>query len=297
MQSVLLWFSRRWLSLVNYMGMWSVESRQRVANVLACIFWFCIPKRRHIMLTNYRLCFPQWTEKERVAMAKSCYRKMCRAMLDHGVLWNASAQEIQNFVKIDESTRRLLQSPDQRPLIVIAPHFIGLDATGIAFNTLVRGVSLYQTQSNPVWDEAVLKGRKRFSDPVLIAKSNASDLRPVIRAMKDGMPFYYLPDMDHGRSNSIFVPFFGVPAATLPMASRLARLLKAKVVMCVVEMTSTGYQVHMSDPWENFPTKDYEADTLRVTQELERWIRKFPDQYMWAHRRFKTRPEGQSSVY
>ena len=84
-------------------------------------------------------------------------------------------------------------------------------------------MSLYQTQSNPVWDEAILAGRKRFSDPVLVAKSSASDLRPVIRAMKDGLPFFYLPDMDHGRKNSIFLPFCGVEAATIPMVSRLAR--------------------------------------------------------------------------
>ena len=297
MKPLLLWFSRQWLKLVNRMGSWSMASRVRAANFLALIFWIFVPKRRRIMLTNFELCFPQWSQKQREQMAKRCYQKMCRAMLDHGVLWNASAEQIREFVKIDEATCQLLQSQNERPLIIIAPHFIGLDAAGVALNTVVRGVSLYQTQSNPVWDEAVLRGRKRFSDPVLIAKSNASDLRPVIRAMKQGLPFYYLPDMDHGRANSIFVPFFGVPAATLPMASRLARLLKAKVVMCIVEMTESGYEVHLSEPWENFPTADYEADTLRVTQELEKWIEKYPDQYMWSHRRFKTRPQGEPSVY
>ena len=81
------------------------------------------------------------------------------------------------------------------------------------------------------------------------------------------------------------------------MASRLAKLTKAKVIMLVAEMTETGYQVHSTDLWENFPTDDYEADTLRVTQVLEEWIRKYPDQYMWTHRRFKTRPEGEASLY
>ena len=122
-------------------------------------------------------------------------------------------------------------------------------------------------------------------------------MRPIIRAMRQGFPFYYLPDMDHGRRNSIFVPFFGVPAATLPMASRLAKLTHAKVVMLVAEMTRDGYQVHATELWDNFPTDDYEADTLRVTQELQKWIQKYPDQYMWTHRRFKTRPEGESSLY
>lgn len=178
----------------------------------------------------------------------------------------------------------------------MAPHFAGLDAAGIALNTYVRGVSLYQKQSNPAWDEAVLAGRKRFSDPVLIAKSNESDLRPVLRAIRRAS-FYYLPDMDHGIKNSIFVPFFGVQAATLPMVSRLARVTRAKVLWCIATMTEEGYHVIISKPWENFPTADFEADTRRLNAELEEWIRAYPDQYLWVHRRFKTRPEGEQSLY
>ena len=185
---------------------------------------------------------------------------------------------------------------DNRPLIVVSPHFLGLDAAGITFNTYVRGVSLYQTQSNKAWDKAELDGRLRFCNPILIAKTGHFDLRPVIRAMRDGLPFYYLPDMDHGRQNSIFVPFFGVPAATLPMVSRLARLTKAHVAMCITEMTKEGYCVHIYR-LEGFPTGDYEADTARINHELEQWILKFPDQYLWTHRRFKTRPEGEPSIY
>ena len=248
-------------------------------------------------LTNPKLCFPNWTESKRQEIAKQCFYRLARAALDHSVLWKGSAEQVRNFVRFDEGVVERITSTENRPLIVIAPHFAGLDASGIGLNLFVRGVSLYQRQSNPVWDKAALEGRKRFSDPILIAKGTHHDLRPIIRAMREGLPFYYLPDMDHGRRNSIFVPFFGVPAATLPMASRLAKLTKAKVIMLVAEMTDDGYQVHASDIWENFPTDDYEADTLRVTQELEKWIQKFPDQYMWTHRRFKTRPEGEPSLY
>ena len=115
--------------------------------------------------------------------------------------------------------------------------------------------------------------------------------------MRKGLPFYYLPDLDHGLKNSIFIPFFGVPAATIPMASRLARITNAKVCLCIAEMTETGYTVHISPPWENYPTEDTEADTRHITAELEKWILRLPDQYLWSHRRFKTRPEGEPSVY
>lgn len=288
-------FSRLWVALVRRMSGLSMPTRERLARVAAAVLWVVIPKRRHVTLTNLRLCFPELTPEERRALARRVYVRLARAAIDHGTLWTASAQEIRQFVRF-HGLENLLEA-DGRQTIVVAPHFAGLDAAGIALNTYVRGVSLYQKQSNPVWDKAVLEGRLRFSNPVLIARSRASDLRPVIRAMKEGLPFYYLPDMDHGRKHSIFVPFFGQQAATLPMVSRLAKVTRARVLWCIATMTDEGYEVFISKPWENFPTADAEADTLRVNEELEAWIRRFPDQYLWVHRRFKSRPEGEPSVY
>mgnify|MGYP003375194388 CR=1 FL=1 len=283
--------------MVNSMAHWQPRSRARVARLLATLFWYIVPKRRKVTLTNLRLCFPNWSEQKRIEVAKQCFYCLSRAALDHSVLWNGSKEDIERFVRFDPKELERIVSTNNRPLILIAPPFAGLDAAGIALNLYVRGVSLYQKQSNPVWDKAALAGRLRFSNPVLIAKSRQSDLRPVIRAMREGLPFYYLPDMDHGRRNSIFVPFFGIPAATLPMHSRLAKMTKAKVLMCIPEMVEDGYNVHITEFFEDFPTEDHVADTLKVTQELERWILKYPSQYMWTHRRFKTRPEGEKSVY
>ena len=219
MQSVLNFFTGIWLSVVNAMVGWSPASRNKAAHLLAWLFWHVVPKRRKVALTNLKLCFPNWTESKRQEIAKQCFYRLARAALDHSVLWKGSAEQVRNFVRFDEGVVERITSTENRPLIVIAPHFAGLDASGIGLNLFVRGVSLYQRQSNPVWDKAALEGRKRFSDPILIAKGTHHDLRPIIRAMREGLPFYYLPDMDHGRRNSIFVPFFGVPAATLPMAS------------------------------------------------------------------------------
>ena len=291
-----VFFARLWIRLVRRMKGLSMPARERLARVVARVLWTAVPKRRHIIETNLRVCFPEMSETERRALARRVYVRLARAAIDHGTLWEADQEEIRRFVTF-EGLENLLEEAKTGPVIAVAPHFAGLDAAGIALNTYVRGVSLYQKQSNPAWDEAVLAGRKRFSDPILIAKSNASDLRPVLRAMKEGLPFYYLPDMDHGIKNSIFVPFFGVQAATLPMVSRLARVTRAKVIWCIATMTEKGYHVILSKPWENFPTADYEADTLRVNQELEEWIRAYPDQYLWVHRRFKTRPEGEPSIY
>ena len=289
-------FSKFWIAWVRCMKYVPMSIREGLERVAAFLLWVAIPKRRKVITTNLKLCFSQMPAKERKALARRVYVRLARAAIDHGTLWEADKEEIQKFVTF-EGLENLLDNASEGPVIVVAPHFAGLDAAGIALNTYIRGVSLYQKQSNPAWDEAVLKGRKRFSDPVLIAKSDTSDLRPVLRAMKEGLPFYYLPDMDHGVKNSIFVPIFGVKAATLPMVSRLARVTKAKVFWCIATMTDHGYHVIISKPWENFPTNDFEADTLRVNQELEEWIRAYPDQYLWVHRRFKTRPEGERSLY
>ena len=235
MQSVLNFFSYIWLAVVDMMVNWSPAARNRAAGMVAWLFWHIVPKRRKVALTNLKLCFPQWDDEKREQVAKRCFFRLARAALDHSVLWKGSAEQVRNFVSFDEGVIERIVNTDNRPLIVIAPHFAGLDASGIGLNLYVRGVSLYQRQSNPVWDKAAFDGRKRFSDPILIAKGTHHDLRPIIRAMRQGLPFYYLPDMDHGRRNSIFVPFFGVDAATLPMASRLAKLTNAKVIMLMAE--------------------------------------------------------------
>lgn len=287
--------SRIWVWIVRSFRHFPMGARWGLAHCAAAVFWVVIPKRRHVTLTNLRLCFPELSEAERVKIAKNLYVKLARAAIDHGTLWTASAEEIRDLVTFT-GLEHLLNN-ENRPIIVVSPHFVGLDAAGIALNTYVRGVSLYQKQSNPVWDEALLQGRLRFSNPVLIAKSGDHDLRTVMKHMREGLPFYYLPDMDHGRRNSIFVPFFGVNAATIPMVSRLARVTHAKVIWCIATMTRKGYSVELSAPFENFPTKDPESDTRRLNEELERFIRKHPDQYFWVHRRFKTRPEGEPSLY
>ena len=288
--------SRFWVAVVKSLRHFSPRFRAGLARAAGGLMWSVLARRRKVALTNLRLCFPEKTEAEREALARSTFVHLARAALDHGVLWAGSREDIESLVEF-KGVENITQNADA-PLIVISPHFVGLDAAGIGLNLHVRGCSLYQKQKNPVWDKAALEGRLRFSNPVLIAKTGGgNDLKQVIRAMREGLPFYYLPDMDHGAANSIFVPFFGVPAATVPMASRLAQIMKARVVMCIAEMTEEGYVIHISEPWEGFPSGDAQADTRRITAELERWIEKLPDQYLWTHRRFKTRPEGEPPVY
>ena len=287
--------ARLWIGLINATANWSVAARTRLATVIGDVLWMVVLPRRTVTLRNMRACLPELSEAERRALGRRLFRNIARSALDHSVLWRGSRQAVERLVSVEGAEH--LADPANRPLILLAPHFVGLDAGGLRLNTFVRGVSIYAQQSNAAWDAQLLAGRRRFNEPVLIPRRGAAELKAVMRAMKEGLPLYYLPDMDLGAANSIFVPFFGVTAATIPMVSRLARLIDAKVMMAVTEMTAGGYVLHLEAPWQGHPGAGIEQDTERMNREIERWVRRLPDQYLWTHKRFKTRPPGQAPMY
>jgi len=288
------WIAQFGVWLINLTQHWSQRTRSRVAHALSDLIWWLAWPRRHVTLANLRACFPQKSEVERKRLGRLTFRSLARAALDHSVLWNADQAMIERYVRVEGE--QYLLDPANRPIVVIAPHFAGLDAGGVRANTLVRGVSIYSRQKNPVWDAWLLKARKRFSDPILIPRQGI-DMRSVVRIVREGLPLYYLPDMDLGPTNSIFVPFLGVQTATIPMVSRIARMTGARVIMAVTEMTEDGYVLHFEAPWEDFPGTSVEEDTARMNREIERWVLHMPTQYFWTHKRFKTRPEGEASLY
>ncbi len=286
--------ARALIALIERTARWSPSARTRLGHVLGDLLWWLVRPRRRIALVNLALCFPEKSAAERAAIGRRTLRNLARAFVDHGVLARASRGEFERFVRVEGAEH--LTDPANRPLILVAPHFAGLDAGGVRINTFARGVSIYARNRNAEWDRWLLAIRNRFNEPLLIAREGF-DLRAAVRALKDGLPFYYLPDQDPGERNGVFAPFFGVEAATLPMVARLARLTNAKVMMCVTEMTPDGYVLHLEPPWRDFPGGDVVADTARMNAEIERWVRRLPDQYLWTHKRFKTRPPGAPSLY
>jgi KDO2-lipid IV(A) lauroyltransferase len=288
--------ARLWIALINATAGWQTAARARLGNALGSLLWLLVWPRRRVALANLRSCFPDRAEAQRRAIAQACFRNISRSVLDHAVLWHGTRDEIHQLVRC-EGLEALLALIREGPLIMMAPHFVGLDAGAIRLATEMRAVSIYARQSNAAWDAALTAGRYRFNKQLLIARSEEGAMRRAVRAIKSGLPLYYLPDMDNGPRNSIFVPFFGVEAATLPMLPRLARITGARVVSVVTELTVDGYLVHLGEPWPDFPTGSVDADTARMNREIERWVLRLPDQYLWTHRRFKTRPPGAPSIY
>ena len=252
-------------------------------------------ERREVARTNLRLCFPQWSEDKRETVLRSHFRAFGRNLLEHGILWWSSRERIEKLVRIEGLEN--WQAVRNQPVIWLAPHFVGLDMGGVRITSEFPLVSMYSQQKNSLVNGLLLHGRTRFGTSILVSRQEG--VRPIINALREGVPFYYLPDMDFGPRDSLFVPFFGVLAATIPGLSRLARMTGAKVVPCVTRQLpgAAGYVLRFYPAWEDFPGDSVEADTRRMNAFIEERVLEIPEQYFWLHKRFKTRPPGEPKPY
>jgi KDO2-lipid IV(A) lauroyltransferase len=262
--------------------------------LLGRLLFATVRGRRHVALTNLALCFPQMPEAERRALARHTFVIFAQSWLDRGWLWHASRAVLEKRLTLNGAEAAL---GDQSPLIIFGPHFYGLDAaaTAVTMRSDRRHSSIYTPQSDPVVDAWVKAGRLRFGDSRVFHRTTG--VKEIIQALRSGEVFYLLPDMDFGAEDSIFTPFFGVPAATLPSLSRFARLGRARIVTILPRLTPGGYTVDILPAWKDFPTSDVAADTRFMNRQLEAYIAAAPAQYWWVHKRFKTRPPGERPVY
>lgn len=251
-------------------------------------------ERRHVTLTNLRLCFPAMSDAERTALARRHFEAFGRSFLERGLLWWASEQRIRRLVRV-EGREHLDALIGRQPVILLVPHFVGLDMGWTRLSMEYDMSGIYANQKNLLFNAALYKGRARFGKSVMLSRQEGT--RKGLRAMKAGMPFFYLPDMDFGERDTIFVPFFGFPAATITGLSRLARMAGARVLPIIARMEAGGYVIRIEPPWEGFPGESIEADTRRMNACIEAEVLKMPEQYFWLHKRFKTRPAGEKGVY
>jgi len=269
----------------------------RLGQGLGLLLYLLVGGRRRVVLKNLSLCFPDWSEQRRRRVARQHFACLGRSMLERGLLWWAPRGRLERLISARgiDRLRRLVDGGT--PVILLVPHFVALDMAGTRTAMAFDSVSIYARQRNPVIDHWLRHGRSRFGDQLLQARHES--IRGTIKAMKAGRPFFYLPDMDHGRKESIFVPFFGVPAATISGLPRFAKMGHAVVVPVAVRMLpgGQGYQVDYGEAWQDYPSGDLEADVRRQNEAIEAMVREMPEQYYWVHRRFKTRPEGARPVY
>ncbi|WP_326534353.1 LpxL/LpxP family acyltransferase [Pseudorhodoferax sp.] len=262
--------------------------------VLGRLLYALVASRRRIALTNLALCFPQLPVAEREALARRHVVVFVQAWLDRAWLWHARPEVVRARLRMTGALDELAGSA---PTLLFAPHFVGLDAGATALSQQIprQFATIFTPQSNQTVDIWVAQGRQRFGNAKLY--NRADGIKPVVAALRAGEPVYLLPDMDFGARDSVFVPFYGVPAATVPSLARFARLGRARVVPVVTRLTPEGYEVQVLPGWDGFPGDDAVADTALMNERLQGYIDAMPEQYFWVHKRFKTRPPGTPSVY
>ena len=253
--------------------------------------------RRGIALRNIALCFPEQSAAQHQALAREHFLWLGRSILERGLLWYASPERLRRLIHVEGDV--FLAERSERPVMWLVPHFMALDVAGVAVLLFQKrkGISIYQAQSDPVMDAAIRRGRLRLGNAEIFPRDESG--KALFRAIRRGDAFFNLPDMDFGERDAAFVPFFGIPAATLLAPSRLARALNMVVQPVVAETLpgGAGYRVRFMPPWPDFPSDDALADTALMNRWIETEIRANPAQYLWVHKRFKTRPSGESPLY
>ncbi|WP_118181197.1 lipid A biosynthesis lauroyl acyltransferase [Paraburkholderia phosphatilytica] len=256
---------------------------------------YAVPSRRkHIVLVNLRLCFPEKTSREHQKLARDHFRHVVRSYLERGIQWFGSAQSIRDIVQIESKID--LDDDAAPPTIFMGFHFVGIEVGCMLYSTRLPVASLYTRMSSTALCALAKRQRGRFGAEMI---ERATSAKKIVGLLRSGKPVMLAADMDQGVDNSVFVPFFGVPACTLTAVSRLARLGRARVVPFVTEVLPNyqGYKLTIFEPLTDFPSGSDVVDARRMNAFLEEQVLRFPEQYYWVHRRFKHRPPGMASVY
>jgi Kdo2-lipid IVA lauroyltransferase/acyltransferase len=287
-------FSKFGLSVLRALGYLPLSWLRALGAGLGALLLVVIPSRRRVVQTNLRVCFPHMSDVERDALTRETFTYFAQAWLDRSWLWHRNAACIKARVQLTGDVAAL---SDDVPTVLFAPHFMGLDVgwTALTLNLPLHFTTIFTPQSNATVDAWVAQGRQRFGQVQLFRREDG--VKPIVSALRQHALLYLLPDMNFGPSESIFVPFYGEQAATVPSLSRFAKLGRARVMPIITRMTESGYEVVVHPAWTDFPTDNAEADTATMNQRLEAFINTMPAQYFWVHKRFKTRPAGAPELY
>ncbi len=277
----------------------SQASRLRLGAILSRLSPWLIPRRVQIVRRNIDLCFAQLPAAARNDLLRQHLRALTQSFIDRSVFWFGSPEAIRTLVSVTGHEQVAGLVARYGSVMLLAPHFVGLDAAATRLTMEgPEGATMYTPQNNPDIDTLVRLSRARFNTVHLVSRREG--IRPLIRYIDQHMPIYYLPDMDFGRKGAVFVPFFGLAAATQTATAQIARKWKLPVlpVTCLWNPQTGHYQVRVHAPLTDFPGEDSLEDaTARLNRHIEAWIQECPSQYYWVHRRFKTRPMGQAKIY
>lgn len=263
---------------------------------LGRVLGVCARRRRHIARRNLELCFPQAEPAWRAAVLREHFALLGRSLVERALLWYAPEARVRALIRVEGDIDLAARSP--RPVMWLVPHFLGLEVAGAAVQLLQPRtvLDIYQPQRNAYFDRVLKQGRLRFGRAE--AYPRGTPIRQVMARIREGQPFFNMPDQDFGPRESSFVPFFGVPAATLASVPQLVRAGRACVrFLAMVRHADGRYTVRVWDPGLDALLDAPEAFARRYMATLQQAVEAAPDQYLWVHRRFKTRPPNAPLLY
>ncbi len=266
-----------------------------IGNAIGSLLYTLAAERRHVSTINLQLCLPELSDAQRTRLVRDHFKMFARGLIERSILWWSSGARIRGLIRVEGAEH--FDAVKGTPVILLTPHFVGMDVGGQWVAQHADTVCMYSNQKNLYLTELLLKKRARFGNQRLYSRQQG--LRPILRGMREGMPFIYPPDQDRGIKDGAFIPFFGVPAATITSLPRIAQMTGAVVVPSITRLLpgAAGYVLTFYPAWENYPTGDDIADTRRMNEFIEQRVREMPEQYFWLHKRFKTRPQGEAKFY
>ena len=296
----LLW-PRYWLSWIGLGVVWCVGrlplSLQRGLGRALGVLTARLPgERRRVAARNIELCFPDLDPAQRAGLLRTALRDLGMLLVEFALAWFGSARALARVPCTIEGLEHLERCRAQgRGVLLVGAHFSHLELCARLVSQRIRIAGMYRVMDDPVFERAVLRARLNYAD-AMFAKE---ELRRIVKYMKNGGTVWYAPDQDMRGKDAVFVPFFGISAATITATHHLARLSGAAVIPFFHrrDADGRGYTIRLEAPLEDFPSADVAADTARVNAIVERMVREAPAQYLWIHKRFKSRPPHESQVY
>lgn len=272
-----------------------IQWQLAIGRVLGMVFYWCVPRRRHIAYVNINLCFPEKSLKARQALAKDSFKSIGMGIMEAWMAWFMPKYRFKKIPFTWINKERVIAHVEKGQCFIgLSGHFTCLEIAGRLFCEKVPLNLVYKHSHHPLFGYLITKGRKAYAQSLI----QHSNVKGMLKCLREHKVLWYAPDQDFGLSRSVWTTFFGVPTATIPGVSILAKAGHAEVIPVFFRRLPTGGYEGMSfEPLKNFPSGDDVADAQQWQSLLESYVRKYPDQYLWIHRRFKTRPEGASQVY
>ncbi|NLC01727.1 MAG: lipid A biosynthesis lauroyl acyltransferase [Pseudomonas formosensis] len=268
-----------------------------LGRVLGWLMYLFMRERREIARINLELCFPDWSAERRKTVLRENFASNGIALFEMAMAWWWPKQRLARLGRV-EGLEHLQQAAAQgQGVVLMSAHFTTLEIGAALLGQKATIDGMYREHKNAAFDYVQRRGRERHNaDAVAVERE---DVRSMLKSLRKGRAIWYAPDQDYGRKASVFVPLFGVTAATVTATATFARLGKALVVPFTQTRLAdgSGYLLRVHPPLEDFPSGDDETDARRINQWVEQEILQQPEQYMWVHRRFKTRPEGEPRPY